>query len=477
MENLDQGTQEWLEWRCSGIGASDAPAIMGKSLYKTKLELWNEKFNKIIEQDESKEFIFNKGHRIEAWARPGIEFETGMPWRPALFTHKTFEFIRASLDGWQPQILEAWECKFMGKDLWATLADESLTIEQRIPPQYYDQIMQQFFVTGAKAVRLTGVKEEKIDDVKTNKAYTLRIERTPEHEEYINKVLAPKLFEFWKSVQDGIAPEADKKDVLKTDDGELKELVFTYGNLVSQEKQLKEKVKKETEKILGDIPEQVKKIKSQIEGHASRNHGKMDIEGYKLTEKRGKEIVDYKAAFEAFVGWINNLKETKNPGLIFENVTNFPDEPSLEKYTTAGKPSFVITIPKPKEEKTENKGIDFAKRTEKETATEQLKESLNNISPEVSEAAKPAIERVEQIVQDDKNEKLILDWKNPLTGKMPRGWKTKSNEDRLKYLKKEIKKATEEQKIQFNDIMELLDPTTRTQQEGSETIGGITFEA
>lgn len=470
MEDMNQNTQEWLEWRCNGVGASDAPAIMGKSLYKTKLELWNEKFNKVIEQDESKEFIFNKGHRLEAWARPGIEFETGLSWRPALFEHKTFPFIRASLDGWQPQVMEAWECKFMGKDLWNILADESLTIDQRIPPQYFDQLMQQFFVSGAKAILLTGVKEEKIDDVKTNKAYTLRVERTPEYEEYINKTLAPALFAFWKSVQDGVKPEAEKTDVLKTDDGEFRELVFTYGGLVKQEKDLKEKAKKESEKILGDISEQVKKLKSQIEGHASRNHNKMDIEGYKLTEKKGKEIVDYKAALDAFFGWIKSLKETKNPGLMANAVIDFPDEPSLEKYTTAGKPSFVITIPKPKKEEKEVVPSGSGNKTE---ATEQLKNDLNNLPGDLPEKAQPAIDRVEEIVQDDANEKAILDWKNPITGKMPRGWKTKTNEERLKYVKKESKKEPEK----FRDIMNLLDPTTRTQQEGSETIGGITFES
>ena len=470
---MEQNTQEWLKNRLEGIGASDAPAVMGRSLYHTKQELWDIKFHKILETEEErqkKEFICNKGHRLEAWARPGIEFETGLSWRPALFEHPNFPFIRASLDGWNPQVMQFWECKFMGADLFAILSDESKPVLERIPPQYYDQIMQQFFATGSKLGRLTGViefvenKEERIKQkeagqeqdkkIITLKSYTLIIERTLEVDTYINQTLAPALFAFWKSVQDGVRPEAEQKDVLKTDNEELITLVKTYGNLVTQKKQLDEQVKLNAERILGDIPAQVTKAKASIESHTARNHGKMDIEGFKLTEKKGKEIIDYTAALEAFFGWIKQVK-TLSPGEMVHSVQGFPDEPSLEKYTKAGKPSFAITIPKPKkEDKT------------KQEATAELKESLNNISPEVTEAAKPAIEKIEQTVNQDE----ITNWKNPVTGKMPKGWKTKGDEWRLTYVKKEYKKSGDEHIENFSRIINLLTPK-------KEVIDGVTFES
>jgi len=472
MEDMEQNTESWLKNRLEGIGASDAPAVMGRSLYHTKQELWDIKFHKILETEEErqkKEFICNKGHRLEAWARPGIEFTTGLTWRPALFEHQSFPFIRASLDGWNPQVCEFWECKFMGADLFAILSDEKIAVLERIPPQYYDQIMQQFFVTGAKRGRLTGVIEfvenkeerkkqkeagqEQDKKIITLKSYTLVIERTMEVDEYINKTLAPALFAFWKSVQDGVRPEAEQKDVLKTDNEELITLVKTYGNLVNQKKQLDEQVKKESARILGDIPAQVTKTKASIEGHTARNHGKMDIEGFKLTEKKGKEIIDYTAALEAFFGWIKQVK-TLSPGEIVHSVQGFPEEPSLEKYTKAGKPSFAITIPKPKKEEKE------VRETHKEMDGKVF-------DPKPGDELPP--QRTPIIPLENKE---IDDWKNPITGKMPKGWKTKGDEWRLDYVKKQAKKAIEEQKENFNDIIKLLEPNTH-----KETIDGVTFES
>jgi len=467
--DLEQGTKEWLENRLNGIGSSDAPIVMGKSLYKTKLKLWDEKFNKIID-NEGNQFIFEKGHRIEAWARPGLEFQTGLSWRPALFEHPNFSFIRASLDGWNSEVREFWECKFMGAELWETLSDETKTVTERIPPQYYDQIMHQFFTTGAKRARLTGVMElvtnkeerakQKAEGVEQDKKiiqlkqYTLVIERTEEMDDYINKVLAPALFAFWKSIQEGVRPEVDKLDVLPVENEELKELVITYGKLLDQQKDLKSKAESQVKKILGDIPEKVEELKSAIENHAARNHGKMEIEGFKLTEKRGKEMVDYQAAFEAFVGWIKSLKGAEmldQRGAIM----SFPEEPNLEKYTKAGKPSFVITVPKAKKEKA--------------TADSVSKESDPGepIKPKDKLAEWKSLTPEQQAAVGKSNA-----FKNPETGKKPRGWDGKTREERIKYLRTQSKTASEPAKKAMLELAEDLEKLDKRE----EKIGGITFE-
>lgn len=473
MQDMEQNTEEWLKNRLDGIGASDAPAIMGRSLYHTKLEIWDIKFHKILETEEErkkKKFICDKGHRLEAWARPGIEFSTGLTWRPALFEHQNFPFIRASLDGWNAQVCEAWECKFMGAELFKILSDESLPTLDRIPPQYFDQIMQQFFVTGAKAVRLTGVIEfvenkeerkaqkeagqEQDKKIITLKSYTLIIKRDEKIENYIKETLAPALFEFWKSVQDGVRPEAEKKDVLKTDNKEFIEMVKTYGQLFNQKKELEEKAKKNSTEIMGDIAKKVSELKSSIENHAARNHEKMDIEGFKLTEKKGRAVVDYEAAFNAFIGWVHNLRDNADMEQVWASLVQFPDKPSLEKYTKAGKPSFLITIPKEKKE------------PELKSGDKVLVKDVPGFESGVYIAGPETIAETMQ-AKDDKKE---LDaWKNPLTGKMPKGWKTKGNEWRFDYVKKQIKKANDEQKQELNNMLELLTPK-------KETIGGITFE-
>ena len=36
IERLHQNTPEWHRWRMQGIGASDAPVIMGETVFKTR---------------------------------------------------------------------------------------------------------------------------------------------------------------------------------------------------------------------------------------------------------------------------------------------------------------------------------------------------------------------------------------------------------------------------------------------------------
>ena len=475
---MDQNTQEWLDYRMNGIGASDAPAIMGRSLHKTKNKLWNEKFHKIAETEEERkamEFICNKGHRLEAWARPGIEFQTGTTWRPSLFEHKTFPFIRASLDGWAPGLNEFWECKFMGADLYEILSDESKPALERIPPQYYDQIMQQFFATGATQGRLTGIiefvtnkkiridqKERGLEQEKKEielRQYTLLIPRTEEVENYINKTLAPALFAFWDSVLKGIEPPLDNRDVSKTDNKEFTELVKTYGQLVAQKKELETEAKKAAQEILGDIPGQVEKTKSLIENHGARNHNKMDVEGFKLTEKRGRETIDYKAAFEAFIEWVKSLKVAPRSELN-EAIDSFPDEPNMEKYTKVGKPSFAITIPKPKKEEAEKD----VRETHKEMNGKVFDGAQGSSGPD--EIPRPKTEIVDLVSPE------ITNWKNPINGKSPRGWKGQTNEWRLKYCRQQKRKASPGHAglmEDFDKIINLLEPKKE------ETINGVTF--
>jgi hypothetical protein len=53
---------------------------------------------------------------------------------------------------------------------------------------------------------------------------------------------------------------------------------------------------------------------------------------------------------------------------------------------------------------------------------------------------------------------------------MPKGWKTKGDEWRLTYVKKECKKSGDEHIENFSEIIRLLTPK-------EETIGGVTFKS
>ena len=45
--DLNQRSEEWLQWRSKGVTASDIPIILGLSPYKTRWQLWAEKVGRI----------------------------------------------------------------------------------------------------------------------------------------------------------------------------------------------------------------------------------------------------------------------------------------------------------------------------------------------------------------------------------------------------------------------------------------------
>jgi len=49
IERLQQNTPEWHRWRQQGLGASDAPVIMGEAAFKTPRMLWSIKTGRMQE--------------------------------------------------------------------------------------------------------------------------------------------------------------------------------------------------------------------------------------------------------------------------------------------------------------------------------------------------------------------------------------------------------------------------------------------
>lgn len=68
---MKQNTKEWLEWRSQGIGASDAPIIMGASPWKTPYKLWLEKTTG--QSDFQGNEATERGHALEDSARQCAE--------------------------------------------------------------------------------------------------------------------------------------------------------------------------------------------------------------------------------------------------------------------------------------------------------------------------------------------------------------------------------------------------------------------
>lgn len=495
MSEIMQNTFQWLEWRAQGIGSSDGPALMGKSKYKSKLNLWKEKFHKIIEeQNVEPNFIQAKGHRLEVVTRGIFEFRTGREWKPKLFTHKDYPWIRASMDGWNDEINEGWECKYMGKDLYLALIDTAKSILERIPAVYLDQICHQFLVSGANAITLSGVNDTIEVDEMGNKVKIfahLRIPMTDELKTYISDVYWPALTAFWESIQNGVEPEPEKVDAITIDNEALGQLVVKYAEIDKEEK--KYKGMKE-------------KCKELIFKHPARTHTKMEYLGNSIQLVPGGFDTDYKGALEAFFSWVHQLKtaylnfELTNDD-VANSISSFPDKPNMEKYMKARNDSFKVTVKKEKKDDKaklngvlgdngksetdamangvhENDGIGENKKMDNEAAYNEGASAIVGHIP----ARK---------VNDDQ-----FDFVNPKTKQRPRGWRNKTVQDKIQYCIKEAKTigigaANAKIFLDFAEKMEEyldslppetkpVDPTIALADQllkdrDAETVGGITF--
>lgn len=153
--NLAQGTPEWHQHRATHFNASDAPAMLGVSPYKTRAQLVRERATGITpEVDAATERRFADGHRFEALARPLAEEIIGEDLFPCVGEDGA---LSASFDGLTMLWDTAWEHKTLNNDLremvWA--GDDS-----HLPEHYRVQMEQQLMVSGAERVLFMASKWE-----------------------------------------------------------------------------------------------------------------------------------------------------------------------------------------------------------------------------------------------------------------------------------------------------------------------------
>lgn len=95
--NLVQGSPEWKAYRANHFNASDAPAMLGLSPYKTRTQLLNEMKSGIPQDiDAATQRRFDDGHRYEALARPLAEEIIGQDLYPVTGSNGK---LSASFDG------------------------------------------------------------------------------------------------------------------------------------------------------------------------------------------------------------------------------------------------------------------------------------------------------------------------------------------------------------------------------------------
>jgi putative phage-type endonuclease len=255
---MEQGSNEWLEWRKQGLGASDAPVIMGISPYTTPYQLWEEKVG--LKSGFKGNWATQRGNRLEPQARAHFELENDADFIPTLATHSEFSWLRASLDGFNEVENSILEIKCPGKD------DHGMAAAGRIPDKYWPQLQHQFLVTGAR------------------KAYYYSFDGSSGHTvecypdmDYIEGLFA-KEKEFWQMVINQQAPKLSAKDVVVVKDHESILLADRYCELVEKQK---------------DLDTQIKSLRKALEKAADHPRTKIGRLSITKTVRTGR--VNYKA--------------------------------------------------------------------------------------------------------------------------------------------------------------------------------------
>lgn len=152
--SLVQGTTEWHAYRANHFNASDAPAMLGCSPYKTRTELLREMAaGHTQDVDAATQRRFDDGHRFEALARPLAEKLIGEDLYPVVGSSGKYS---ASFDG----LTMAEESGFEHKTLNASLREcmESPDEADRLPLHYRAQMEQQLMVSGATRILFMATK-------------------------------------------------------------------------------------------------------------------------------------------------------------------------------------------------------------------------------------------------------------------------------------------------------------------------------
>lgn len=178
---LNQGTREWLEWRHKGIGASDAPVIMGENPWKDVSEILRDKCGAPKQQFENEAMA--RGTMLEPEARKKYVLRRGVDVQPACLQSTQYDWLRASVDGLSDDGSVIVEIK-CGNSVYRKTAASG-----RVPDYYYGQLQHALAVTGLASIDFWCYLPDCPEVLVT----------VPRNEDYIKRLLEKEFF-FWQKV-------------------------------------------------------------------------------------------------------------------------------------------------------------------------------------------------------------------------------------------------------------------------------------
>ena len=153
IQNLSQGTPEWHEYRAKHFNASEAPAMLGVSPYKTRNDLLKQMATGIApEVDEFTQSLFDDGHRFEDLSRQHAEKIIGSDLYPVTGSEGR---LSASFDGLTMNRKIVWEHKTLNNEIRQATCAAELGIHLRV------QMEQQLMLANAEKCLFMATKWNK----------------------------------------------------------------------------------------------------------------------------------------------------------------------------------------------------------------------------------------------------------------------------------------------------------------------------
>lgn len=145
--------KQWLKARLSGIGASEASAMIGCNPYMDNVDLWKIKTGRKKAEDISNKTCVQYGHAAEEYIRQlfALDYPQYIVTYGGSFDmvhHPEYPFIFATLDG---RLQEVQTGRLGILEIKTTEILRSMQKEKwkgQIPPNYYVQVLHQLLATG-----------------------------------------------------------------------------------------------------------------------------------------------------------------------------------------------------------------------------------------------------------------------------------------------------------------------------------------
>lgn len=197
--NLEQGSPEWLSFRNTHIGASEAPILMGESPYKrTPLMLWKEKTGLSAPQVSTP--AMQRGQVLEEQARQLFQNQFNISVPPVVGTHEEREYMLASFDGLSSDGKVAIEIKCVKREF------HDMALNHKIPQGFYGQMQHQIYVGDVKEMYYVSYFPNEADEAQQFKVLPVKRDDV-----YIAKMLKEEQ-KFWDCLVNLIPPDSVELD-------------------------------------------------------------------------------------------------------------------------------------------------------------------------------------------------------------------------------------------------------------------------